>query len=781
MSPDRKYPYIELHERSNPDEANTEYQGGPADEPNNDGNTLVQPNTDGYALRRFYLRAIVGIVTPIVVTLFYAYISWNHLYGPSADPENPINIGPGSSRFVFYGWFVVGTIGINLSSYGLQGAEAAMLMDRRWGADNALQLLMHCDTSWSGPGGWMKIVRKWSHLVGLGRKERSHPSRLWMLLACLTAMVFVAFPLSGLTMELSDGYKIIEGYHPITTGRDYWTLNQRNNMEFGEMVASFWISGTSAKLPGLGIAYTEKGIDRRNIPFLSEVPTTLPGNVEKDFPDLFLPSQGMTPFRGETWGLRMRYGCAVVSNRSEFSILDQHIRAFNQTELDRYLKYSYQENFNSTYGKEANEWAWYNDNSSVISMSNWDSARAYRNESSLDSAKIPTFVQLGLSDFPKEIQLSGVPGHKQYRYHDRQLMRFDSRSYNKEHVMELAMFQYLGDIPSSRPDLLEKYQSIEGLDDVYTVSNDLYYWEPMKMSAIGIRCTSQSQVGLATVDPVTSSFTDFKPSDSHHPKFLGSHPNEEANYGVWPLSFGPMFTLTNAFAEVPTIRIKDAGEAGAEKRKTFITSGRKGKAVPHYPPFDQSMLKRSIESLYALYGRSLMYDKAIDIDETVFQNFFPNGSIYTLDSRKAEVEEGAEGLGIKGVDSMYFHAFENLNVTGTHQKRVLVRGTLGWQVIMALFIIWCACSVALVSMYGFRRRWSETLDSYSMFRFGADFGDEIQKKRDFSDTKDYEQCPSLKEIPGLVGDSRPESNPGKISLIWRGDYRPGFKTKTFAA
>src|SRR5690606_656164 len=131
-----------------------------------------------------------------------------------ADPDNPINIGPGGARLVFYAWFIVGTVGINLSGYGLQGVEASMLMEERWGANNALQLLMHCDTTWAGPGGWLKILRKWAHLVGLKHEGRANPSKLWMVLASLTAMVFVALPLSGLTMEIGDGYHYKDQLHP---------------------------------------------------------------------------------------------------------------------------------------------------------------------------------------------------------------------------------------------------------------------------------------------------------------------------------------------------------------------------------------------------------------------------------------------------------------------------------------------------------------------------------------------------------------------------------------
>jgi hypothetical protein len=61
---------------------------------------------------------------------------------------------------VFYGWFVVGAFAINLSKYGLAGVEAGMLMNTRWGATNAMQLMRHCDkVTQNGP--WLaQIVPK---------------------------------------------------------------------------------------------------------------------------------------------------------------------------------------------------------------------------------------------------------------------------------------------------------------------------------------------------------------------------------------------------------------------------------------------------------------------------------------------------------------------------------------------------------------------------------------------------------------------------------------------
>lgn len=80
--------------------------------------------------------------------------------------------------------------------------------------------------------------------------------------------------------------------------------------------------------------------------------------------------------------------------------------------------------------------------------------------------------------------------------------------------------------------------------------------------------------------------------------------------------------------------------------------------------------------------------------------------------------------------------------------------------------IWAISSMIFSIMYRFRRRWAATLDGYSMFRFGADFGQMVEKNKRFGSTEDYETCGALRKIPGLVGDTRPKFAPGLMSR-WR--------------
>jgi hypothetical protein len=112
--------------------------------------------------------------------------------------------------------------------------------------------------------------------------------------------------------------------------------------------------------------------------------------------------------------------------------------------------------------------------------------------------------------------------------------------------------------------------------------------------------------------------------------------------------------------------------------------------------------------------------------------------------------------------------YDATNLTSSHSNKVLNRGVLPAVVPAVLLGIWTISSMIFSIAYGFRRRWAATLDGYSMFRFGADFGQIVQKNKGFSSTENYEICSALRDIPGLVGDARPKFAPGHVTLVKKG-------------
>lgn len=121
--------------------------------------------------------------------------------------------------------------------------------------------------------------------------------------------------------------------------------------------------------------------------------------------------------------------------------------------------------------------------------------------------------------------------------------------------------------------------------------------------------------------------------------------------------------------------------------------------------------------------------------------------------------------------------FANPNVTEFLPGTVLTNGIVPPEVAAILFLLWSLAVSLLCALYGFRRRWSATLDGYSLFRFGADIS-EAGKNRilAFSNTREAEECDALHRLPGFVGDKRPQAWIGHVALV---DGVPAVKSKRY--
>lgn len=74
----------------------------------------------------------------------YWFLVWYIYFTP--EDGGPIQFGHNGGRWVYYSWFLLGIFGLNLSKYGLVGLEAGMLMDKRWAATNAMQIMV-CESA----------------------------------------------------------------------------------------------------------------------------------------------------------------------------------------------------------------------------------------------------------------------------------------------------------------------------------------------------------------------------------------------------------------------------------------------------------------------------------------------------------------------------------------------------------------------------------------------------------------------------------------------------------
>ncbi|KAL5042457.1 hypothetical protein BDW71DRAFT_190104 [Aspergillus fruticulosus] len=284
---------------------------------NNDDSISGSPEerVQGYSLQRFIARGLILLVVPPLLTVYFIVICFVYR---APDPAANGYTDHQNGQLVFYSWWILGLFGLGISRYGLSGVEAAMLQEELWHADNAMALLLlHSGQAWSGFGGWIRCLVFW-----IMRQRKKLPpmqlqrQRLWWLLCLLSALITIALPLSGLSMELFDGF-VMTSTHPLVLGYSPDTYLTTHYPGFGGW--GQWRAGGPLKLPGAGIVYTPLELDRSKYAYLSESPNRLP--TDDDVPDIFLASQAKYPVAGDSWGLRLSYNCSIVESMSELSLL----------------------------------------------------------------------------------------------------------------------------------------------------------------------------------------------------------------------------------------------------------------------------------------------------------------------------------------------------------------------------------------------------------------------------------------------------------------------------
>ncbi|TQN70372.1 hypothetical protein CSHISOI_05164 [Colletotrichum shisoi] len=273
---------------------------------------------------RHLARTAVLLLVPLGITGYYFWI-W--LYLLSRDLDGAVKYGSANESWVFWSWFIVGVFALDWAAHGLVGVEVAMLETSFWRAPHLIGLLDHSEGTWGGPGGWVKCLTKLfkeRNIAAIGGWYTSlNTYRLWYLLAFLTLSLYVGMPLSGITMELSDGYVPLDEA-PMVVGRNstdfharYFSSTSGSTIYKGSETA--WQVGSPATLPGISIIYTPEHVSRKDHDVLAQIPNNLP--TDPEVPEMFLVPQASVPISGTSWGMRAGFNCSVVADVSEFIII----------------------------------------------------------------------------------------------------------------------------------------------------------------------------------------------------------------------------------------------------------------------------------------------------------------------------------------------------------------------------------------------------------------------------------------------------------------------------
>lgn len=675
----------------------------------------IYGSSDGLSsplLRRFWFRSIVGVVAPLTIAGYYL-VMWQ-IYLVPLDPSAPFIVGPPGASYVYYSWFIVGIVGLNLSLYSMAGVEASMLMDPTWDVGNAMVLLMHADGTWSGPGGWVKTAKR---LVRqrLSGGSFTPPTRLWFILAIPSILIFAAWPLSGLAFETTAGFirqRNGVGQVPNTIGFSYATFNNRNGGDVFNDAQIIWTNALDARVPGKGIIYTQPGAER--IPAAS-----LP--KDDGVSKIFLTAQAENPIEGPSWGLALQYNCSIVKTLSELTLL-KYQKSANITAGVARLQGRNQDILvtatNETYSN--NLYA-----AIEFGYKNWPNASAQTRLQKDDPDSI--FTKTTHCYFNQADNVTGdYPG-------------LDDGD-EDEGVFEMVLWQLLQ--PAGYVNPLPQYNfSIDhNLTELYGVYNYNQFLDSnfsLPLTAVGARCTSSSNVGTAFVDGVHSTYTNFVRTDTPINTQINRCSNRLGASSI------------NSMVSSQTINSQTiSGQNTVSLMSALVKSALA--PPPFYAAFDTDPIDAGTGTLL-----QLSYLQANDLKISLLRA----NAAYAV----RLMYTGGEAF--TDLDGSHTSS-ANANVTEFLPGAVLKPGIISPYVPATLFLAWALAVSVLCVVYGFRRRWSATLDGYALFRFGVDLSDSAKESiAAFPNTREMEECHVLSVLPGFVGDQWPDSRLGHITLV----------------
>ncbi|VUC37734.1 unnamed protein product [Clonostachys rosea] len=223
---------------------------------------VAKSDPRNYRFSRYIPRTLLNIFSPILILVFYLFIVIFFLNKPSVNgvmPKRPID-----SQIVFYAWWLINIFILDWAKSGIAGYEAAALMNSSTAPKNARQLMWHTDRAWGSITGWIKAVitttRYLFHKNTQGKPaEWTGPSALWFHLALSSILLYIAIPLSGLSLEqdsaLRNASKRVE-----ITGVNQTTFDLRSANSLAEQIAGSWRQGWATTPPGASILYAPMGL-----------------------------------------------------------------------------------------------------------------------------------------------------------------------------------------------------------------------------------------------------------------------------------------------------------------------------------------------------------------------------------------------------------------------------------------------------------------------------------------------------------------------------------------
>jgi hypothetical protein len=365
---------------------------------------------------------------------------------------------------------------------------------------------------------------------------------------------------------------------------------------------------------------------------------------------MFLAPQATVPIQGPSWGLAFSYNCTVVHQASDFSILSHRVPNTDFQNNGPYSEYRTLDGnaririFNVSLNEDINAI-----NVQAIAELGYEHVGQVQRE----SGSLP----------PASECYNPIPqwGNKEMPY----------PGLHEPHVIELAVWQnlstptYFETQPTFNVTLSDTIPELFGAyNATMPFSND-----SNPMAAVGVRCTSVSEVGTAHIDGRTASFSSFRRSEStYRLTSSGIQCAERLSLGVPHLLFSDITTnkdtagwLTNFFSSVGKF-------PQAFSFQDFRAPGNQVTIQTSY--LQAADLQRSLTRAFAFYAAQLLYNGGV--------GYVDRNGTYVL-SNSTNEEAKAYVL-----------------------DTVLVPGVIPPALVAVLLTLWAFGSLVMSVIYGFR-------------------------------------------------------------------------------
>jgi hypothetical protein len=653
------------------------------------------PHVRSYRMSRYLWRASLGIVGPCALLGLFTFIS---VYFLDRQPQNEIlTRSTCDATTAFYIWFVAAVFTLEWARTALANFQATALMIPTLAPTNAMTLFWHADDNWANPLWWLRalrntIVKLLSNRVRILRKQKwQHlPGLLWVLLSMNSILIFIAVPLSGLTMEIVTisipGTKkaTIRGPTPSTFGR-------RSSNALPSIIDGSWRSGVNATPPDASYFFAPEQTRNVSLTYFEDMA-------------ILNPDDGITTFLGPSVDelvAGVAFGMKTTLNCKQVAIGDLKL-----VQVRGWSAYS----IKSAYDNDATPTG----NFSKGANSNYVFLNETRGSSIVDGPGTVgspySFIAAADGSWNGDTPFASVDNV------DGALLGGQPRDEAADSVptalLELFLWQAESEAQDPRMKLLQNDPSslltraTVAYDPTYSISNDT------AVIGMSIQCHIRATVGYATINPQTRAYHDFSITNTTG---MGGDMDVYGPQILSVMSLGDYDPRTYSMRQIDT--------GGFESRWVSLHQGIGDPA-----------------SRICMQGCNSS-DPFVRSENLVHLALTPANLTYTLYRLLGQSIIASMGAGSQDPWQGDLVLLED--------TRGLKPGPVSYKPVLVLLTLWTVITVGMSLWTMFHRRWAPALSGFELFRFGAPYEEEIQERLT---GRGFEDCGgALNGLPGMVG------------------------------